>query len=585
MILAGTACERLQDVLRGQAQRQPGAVACVVLDRAGREASRSTYGQLDQWARSVGAVLRENAAPGDRALLAFPTCADFLAAFFGCAYAGIVAVPVPPPGEGAAAARMRMAGIIDDAKPAIALTTPEIAGRPDEYGLGGVRPMAVADLPGELAAQFEETWPDPERPAFIQYTSGSTSQPKGVVVSHRNVLANLADLGTMFPRDAPGNDRFRMVSWLPLFHDMGLAQVLFSMTLGGMTVLIPPVWFMVRPVLWLEAITRYSAHASTSPNFGYELCARQVPREKVRDLDLSTWRLALNGSEPVRAETLELFARTFAAARFDPAAFVPCYGLAETTFFVSGARGSAGQVTASGPALEREAAVRSPAAGEPARRIVSCGPVSPALDVRIVDPDSRTECQPGKAGEIWVAGDSVCGGYWQQAGGPFGARLAGGSAALYLRTRDLGFLHEGELYVLGRLDDVIVLHGRNHFPQDIELTVQRSHTALAAGRVAAFSYRRGEETAVAVLAETSKGVRIAAPGTVGPSRAGGVAGRGQTDGAEVVRAVRAAVSAAHQIRVHPVVLLRPSGLPKTTSGKVRRKRCRELFLAGELKAW
>ncbi len=580
MILAGTACERLQDVVRVQAQRQPDEVACVVLDRAGQEASRTTYAQLDRWARSAAAALREHAAPGDRALLAFPTCADFLAAFFGCAYAGIVAVPVPPPGEGAAAARIRMAGIIDDAKPALVLTTPEVAGRPDEYGLGGVRAMAVADLPSELAGQFEETGQDPESPAFIQYTSGSTSQPKGVVISHRNVTANLADVDTMFPLAAPEDDRFRMVSWLPLFHDMGLAQVLFSMTLGGMTVLIPPAWFMVRPALWLEAITRYSAHAATSPNFGYELCARQVPPEKVRDLDLSTWRFALNGSEPVRAETLELFARTFAPARFDPAAFVPCYGLAETTFFVSGARGYAGQVTASGPALERESAVRPPAAGEPARAIVSCGPVSAALDVRIVDPGSRTQCQPGKVGEIWVAGDSVCRGYWRQAGGPFGARLAGGSGPPYLRTSDLGFLHEGELYVLGRLDDVIVLHGRNHYPQDIELTAQRSHAALAAGRVAAFSYRRGEETAVAVVAETSKGVRIAAPGT---PREG--AGRTQTDRAEVVQAVRAAVSAAHQIRVNPVVLLHPSGLPRTTSGKVRRRHCRELFLADDLKAW
>jgi acyl-CoA synthetase (AMP-forming)/AMP-acid ligase II len=580
MIFPDAACSRLSDLVRLQAQQQPDEVAYIVLDRDGREASRTTYGQLDRWARSVGAVLQDHAAPGDRALLAFPTCADFLAALFGCAYAGIVAIPIPPPGEGAATSRIRMTGIIDDAKPAIVLTTPEIACQPDEYGLGGIRAMAVADLPCELADQFEETGQDPENLAFIQYTSGSTSEPKGVTVSHRNVLANLADIGNTIPVTVPEGDRLRCVSWLPLFHDMGLGQALFPMTLGGMTVLIPPVWFMVKPALWLEAITRYSAHGSTSPNFGYDLCARLMPEEKVRDLDLSEWRFALTGSEPVRAETLELFARTFAPARFDPAAFVPCYGLAEGAFFVSGARGAASQVTASAPALERESAVRPPAAGEPARRIVSCGPVSAALDVRIVDPATSRECQTGKVGEIWVSGDSVSAGYWRQKGGPFGARLADGPPKPYLRTGDSGFLHEGELYVLGRLDDVIVLHGRNHYPQDIELTAQRSHEALAPGRVAAFGYQRGAEVAVAIVAETSKRVRIAAPGTARVDPA-----RGQMDGTEVVQAVRAAVSADHQIHVERVVLLRPAGLPRTTSGKVRRRRCRELFLADKLKAW
>lgn len=580
MILPDAACRRLSDLLRLQAERQPDEVVCVVLDRAGREASRTTYGQLDRWARSVGAVLQDHAAPGDRALLAFPTCVDFLAALFGCAYAGIVAVPVPPPGEGAAASQIRMAGIIDDAKPAIVLTTPEIACQPDEYGVAGVRAVAVADLPCELAGQLEETGQDPENPAFIQYTSGSTSEPKGVAVSHRNVLANLADIGNTVPVTAPEGDRLRCVSWLPLFHDMGLVQVLFPIALGGMTVLISPAWFMVRPTLWLEAITRYSGHIATSPNFGYDLCSQRVPAEKVRDLDLSQWRFALNGSEPVHAETLELFARTFAPARFDPAAFTPCYGLAEGTFFVSGARGATGHVAVSVPALERESAVRPPAAGEPARRIVSCGPVSATLDVTIVDPATSRECGTGKAGEIWVAGDSVSAGYWRRTGGPFGARLADGPPKPYLRTSDLGFLYEGELYVLGRLDDVIVLRGRNYYPQDIELTAQRSHPALEPGRVAAFSYQRGEETVVAVAAETSRRVRIAAPHTAGEGPA-----RGQIDGTEVVQAVRAAVSADHQIHVERVVLLHAAGLPRTTSGKVRRRRCRELFLADELKAW
>jgi acyl-CoA synthetase (AMP-forming)/AMP-acid ligase II len=567
---------RCCDILARQARRYSRRPACVVLDRSGRETTRMTYGELDRRARSVAAAIQRNAMPGERALLAFPSGADFLVAFFACAYAGIIAVPVPFPGESAGSEGVRLAGIIKDATPALVLTTPELAGRLDHYDMAAIPSIAVTEVPTELADEFQDPGHDPDAIAFLQYTSGSTSDPKGVKISHHNALFNLADIFTTIPISPPDGESLRIVSWLPLFHDMGLSQALLPILDGGLFVLIAPTSFLLRPVLWPEAIARYRAHMSTAPNFAYDLCARRVTEEQCRDLDLSSWRLALNGSEPVRAGTLDLFARRFAAAGFDPAAFVPCYGLAEATFYVSGARGVSGYLTVSVPALERESLVCAPRGDEGTRQVVSCGPVAAALDLRIVDPGTHRQCPPGRVGEIWLAGGSVAEGYWRPADERFGARLPDVSAGPFLRTGDLGFFRDGELYVLGRNDDMIVLDGRNYYPQDIELTAQQSHDALAEGRVAAFAYSRDDATAVAVVAETARRVRISAQGAAEP---------GQTDRSDVVRAVRAAVSAAHQIRVAQVILLRPVGLPRTTSGKMRRRRCRELFLAGELKAW
>jgi acyl-CoA synthetase (AMP-forming)/AMP-acid ligase II len=576
-VSAIAASERLCDLLRLHAERIPGESACVVLDRAGQETSRTTYGELDLRARAVAATLQRRAEPGERALLATTVGVDFLAGLFGCAYAGIIAVPVPCPGQGARIGVARLTGIVADATASLVLTTEEIAARPAEYGLDGVHPIALAQVPPALAAEFSDPGPQPGTAAFLQYTSGSTSEPKGARISHRNALASLADVVTALPLDVPGGEKLRSVSWLPLFHDMGLAQALVPMTRGGLIVLAAPTSFLLKPAFWLTAITRYRAHLSTAPNFAYDLCARLVTDEQKRDIDLSSWRFALNGSEPVRADTLDRFARAFAGCGFDPASYVPCYGMAESTFFVSGTRGAAAAVTVSVPALEREAVARPPVAGEPGRQVVSCGPAAPAVDARIVDPATCEECPPGRVGEIWVAGDNVAGGYWQRRDERFGARLAGGPASSFLRTGDMGFRRNGELYVLGRRDDVIVLDGRNHYPQDIELTAQRSHDALAPGRLAAFGYQSGGQTAVAVVAETATRVRVAVRGAP-PAP-------GQADPAEIIQRIRAAVSAEHQIRVDQVVLLRPAGLPRTTSGKVRRARCRELLLAGHLKTW
>ena len=577
LITSDGTCTRLCDLLSQQASRYPAEPACVLLDARGHVTERASYGELDRRARAVAAFLQRRATAGDRALLALPNGVDFLVALFACAYAGIVAVPVPAFGEGLGNGAARLASVIQDAAPAIVLTQADVAARPGEHGLSGSYPVVVGQVSAELAGQFHDPAQGLDALALLQYTSGSTSEPKGVQISHRNLLANLTDLYLTLPLSLAPGDRLRIASWLPLFHDMGLAQVLLPVVTGGMVALTSPMSFLLRPVSWLEAITRYKAHMATAPNFAYDLCARRCTEQEMRELDLSGWRFALNGSEPVRGGTLDRFARTFAGAGFDPAAYVPCYGLAEATVYVSGARGAAERITVSIPGLQRESVARAPDGEEPGREIVSCGPVAEGLDLRIVDPGSCRECPPGGVGEVWLAGDSVSCGYWRRPDERFEGCLADGSAGPFLRTGDLAGRLGGQLYVLGRLDDVIVLDGRNHYPQDIEFTAQQSHPALAAGRVAAFGYSRDEQTQVAVVAETARRIRIAAPGAA--------AGPDQLDGGDVVRAVRSAVSAEHQIRVAEVVLLRPAGLPRTTSGKVRRKQCRELFLAGGLKTW
>ncbi|HEY1619118.1 MAG TPA: fatty acyl-AMP ligase [Streptosporangiaceae bacterium] len=577
LITTDGSCGRLCDLLSWQARRHPGEPACVTLDSSGQVTGQISYQALDRRARAVAAFLRLSTAPGDRVLLALPNCIDFAVALYGCAYAGAVAVPVPAPGEGLGNGAARLRRIIEDAAPALVLVPAEAAAEPGGHGLGSAAVAAVAQIRPELAGEFRDPGHGTDSLALLQYTSGSTSDPKGVQLSHRNMLANLTDLYTTLPIELPAGDRLRTASWLPLFHDMGMAQLLLPAVTGGMVALSTPTSFVLRPMSWLESITRYRAHMATAPNFAYDLCVRRTTEAERATLDLSSLRFALNGSEPVRSGTLSRFAATFAAAGFDPASYVPCYGLAESTVYVSGHRGTPGSVVTSLPALQSDQLARPPDGAEPGYEVMSCGPVADGTDLRIVDPARCTERPPGGVGEIWIASASVSRGYWRRPDERFAGRLAGSAAGPFLRTSDLGFFADGELYVLGRLDDMIIVDGRNHYPQDIELAAQQSHAALASGRLVAFGYPLRDETAVAVVAETGKGVRLAAPGM--PPAAG------QPAAADIVRAVRSAVSADHQLRVAQVVLLRPAGLPRTTSGKLQRGRCRELFLAGTLKTW
>ncbi|UWP79189.1 fatty acyl-AMP ligase [Dactylosporangium fulvum] len=574
----------LGDILRHYVVRRADSPACTELDSHGDEVATLTYAELEERVRDTAALLQQVAAPGDRAVLMLPNGIDFVVAFFACAYAGLIAVPAPAPDgiHGGRRTLGRLEGIVKDADPTVVLTTAEHAASPLLADLGAVEPVVVADVPAGLGGLWRDPGVQSGDPAFLQYTSGSTSAPKGVVLSHGNVLANLAAIAIHTGASECSADEYQVVSWLPIFHDMGLAQLLGALYNGGRVVLLPPMALLMRPFVWLDAISRFRGRVSSAPNFAFDLCVEKVSPEQRARLDLSSWRFALNGAEPVRYGTLTGFLEAFAVAGLAPDSFRPCYGLAEAVVYVTGARrpGDAACVDVDAEALEQRGEILPAAADRPSRRIVGCGRIPANLDVRVVDPETAAPLEAGRAGELWVAGDSVSAGYWRQpeaTAARFSGRLAGAPDVTYLRTGDLGFVRDDQLFVLGRIDDLIIVDGRNHYPTDLELTVGTSHPAIAPNLVAAFLY--GEERRhLGVVAETARQVRItrdeAAPGD-GPA----------VRYADVVSAVRRAVAEEHQLHVDSLILLRPGALPRTTSGKVQRKRSRDLLPDGGTKAW
>jgi amino acid adenylation domain-containing protein len=536
------------ELFRARAVKEPGRPAFTFLaDGEGAEQSLS-YGELDRRARAVAARLQELGLAGERLLLLFPPGLDYVAAFLGCLYAGAVAVPAYPPTGSRGLPRLR--SILADCEPRAILTVASLraamekqaARQKMEFGV----PLLDIDAVDETGADL---WRDPglaaDALAFLQYTSGSTSTPKGVMVTHGNLAANERMI-----RDAFGTDEDSVVvSWLPLYHDMGLiGGLLHPLSLGARCILMSPLHFLQRPARWLQAISRYEATVSGGPNFAYELCTRRVTPEETAALDLSRWTVAFNGAEPVRAEVLDRFAAAFAGAGFKRSSFFPCYGLAEATLLVSGGR-----------------AGEEPAPAGP----VGCGAVAAGLDVRIVDPESAAEQGTGAVGEIWVAGPTVAAGYWKRpeaSAETFGARLAGGGGP-YLRTGDLGFVRAGalvsDLVITGRIKDLILIRGRNLYPQDVEWTVEQSHPAVRPGCGAAFAVdEAGEERLVVVQEVSDRNDRATL--------------------AEVAAAVRQAVAEEHEVQVSTLVLVRAGAVPKTTSGKIQRRACRELFLTGGL---
>jgi len=512
----------------------------------------------------VAVQLQTAGAAGERALLLYPPGLRFLEAFFGCMYAGTVPVPAYPPTEGPALARLQT--IAADARPLVACTTAELRSRLERAaGDRGLRWLATDELDRGAAGAWRDPGAEGETLALLQYTSGSTATPRGVMVSHAHLLANQRAIQTAFGHD----QRTVFCGWLPLFHDMGLiGNVLHPLWLGIPCVLMSPLAFLKRPLRWLRAIERHQATTSGGPNFAYDLCVAKTTAEERAALDLSGWQVAFNGSEPVRAGTMERFAAAFRPAGFRPEAFYTCYGLAEATLFVAGGRPGTGPVVRGFRAAELERDRAVPAEGDGARRLAGCGRAQAGHELAVVDP-ATGKFRPDRAvGEVWVAGPSVAGGYWgrpQESEATFRASTADG-AWPWLRTGDLGFLDGGELFVTGRRKDLVIVRGRNHYPQDIEETVERSHPALRPGCSAAFAVDdpEGDAERLVVAAEIRR------------DRAG--------DLDAVAAAVRQAVSEEHELAVDAVVLLEQGAVPKTSSGKVQRHAARAGFQAGRLPA-
>ena len=564
----------LVELLRFRARVKPDDRAFVFLRDGEHESDTVTYAELDRRSRMVAAELQGRVTRGARALLLYPPGLEFVAAFFGCLYAGVVAVPAfPPRWRFPDRYLARALAIAEDARPEVVLSTSETMARWARAATGGTAPQRTRFSYGRQAgdpaawvatdtldASALPAWRDPGATprtlAFLQYTSGSTDAPRGVMVSHGNLLHNLS-----YARRQAGNGRPSVsLSWLPVVHDMGLIDgVLQPVYSGCPAYLMSPTAFLQRPVRWLRALSRYRATRSGAPNFAYDLCVRRVGAEERATLDLGSWRDAYNGAEPIRRETLERFASTFAESGFRPTAFRPCYGLAEATLLVTSGRYGAG------------AARRSTAAGAPGGESgVSCGRPDFGTSVVVVDPTSHRPCADGAVGEVWVSGPGVAAGYWNrpsQSTHTFAARTADGNGP-FLRTGDLGRIGDDGVEITGRLKDVLIVRGTKHYPQDLEQVAAGRHGAVKPGCVAAFAVGRG-----------SAGDRIALVAEVDPRQL-------ETSAAaqDAIAAIRSGVADAHGVQLIAVALVAPGGVEKTTSGKVQRFACRDALLAGTLDA-
>lgn len=572
-------CSTLIDLLTARAGVLPERVAFQFLDDdLGSPAV--TYRELDGAARRIASSLQAKFQPGSSAALVFPPGIDFVKAFFGSLYAGLVPIPATYPKPRRRSARL--AAIVHDARPAAILTTQRVFETLYESKAADSLEARTWLSIEQLEAGAADAWQSPsitgDDVAFLQYTSGSTKDPRGVEVSHQNITYNLEMIRRGFGLSrADANTPSEVgVSWLPAYHDMGLiGGILESIYVGGTTMLMSPMSFLQRPERWLRAISDHSAVVSGGPNFAYELCLRKIRPKAMKTLDLSSWRVAFSGAEPIRAATLRRFAEVFGACGFSDASFYPCYGLAEATLLVTGGDGP-GQVTTcslnAAELQEQGRAVPSEGDVDPNQQdpstieLVGCG--HPLMDeqVLIVDPETRQPCAENRVGEIWIRGSNVARGYRNhppETCSTFQERLADSNGVSFLRSGDLGFMRDGTLYVTGRRNELLIIRGRNHYPHDLEGTVQESHAKLIPGGGAAFLVDRGGDQLLILVQEVERGATSAEHETM-------------------IAEIRRNVTAEHEVFVHEVILIRPGTLPRTTSGKVRYADVRKEYRDGEL---
>jgi amino acid adenylation domain-containing protein/non-ribosomal peptide synthase protein (TIGR01720 family) len=554
-----TKLSTLIDLLRFRSLNEPTPTAYRFL--ADEESASITYGELDLRARGVAALLQRKGLQQERALLLYPPGLDFIVAFFGCLYAGTIAVPVSWQQSKRGMARLQ--AIAADAQAACVLTTQRELSRVER----GPWPrridwLASDEVAGDVAGDWREPATNGYALAYLQYTSGSTSTPKGVMVTHANVLENSAYIQHGFEHGPESVS----LSWLPHFHDMGLVDGIIQPLYSGFTgLLMSPASLLQNPARWLEAISRYRVTHSGGPNFAYDLCVRRIDEAQRASLDLSHWSVAYNGAEPVRHDTLERFVAAFAACGFRREAFYPAYGLAEATLKVSGGRRGVGPVYCSvdASALEQHRIVLTETGAPDSRTLVGCGRAALGAGLAIVNSESLKPCERDEVGEVWVSGPGVAAGYWnrpEETESTFNARLS--KCGRFLRTGDLGFVRDGELFITGRLKDLIIIRGRNHYPQDIERAMQQCHAALTPDAGAAFSIEVESEERLVVVQE--------------------IESRRKNEAETIIETIRETIAEEFEIQPAALVLIRSGTLSKTSSGKVRRGACREEFLRNGL---
>ncbi len=559
----------LVEMLRRRAELAAGQRAFLFLAQGEGDAEVLSYGELDTAARAIAGRLSGFNVAGKPVLLCLPPGLDYVRAFFGCLYAGAIAVPAYPPEPGRHRRTLpRLRAILHDAGAPVVITDraslAEVEALGEEQGAATrARLVAIDALAQHPAAAWKPPPLDAGDLAFLMYTSGSTKTPRGVMMKHSSAIENLAGFPGFQQRPCRA-----FVNWLPFFHDLGLMfAILHPIFQGVPSVLMPPLAFVMRPSRWLEAIARYRATTTGGPDFAYQLCARKCRPEELATLDLSCLSMALNGAEPVRASTIDVFAETFAPCGFRREAFYPSYGLSDAAATVTGGRRLEPPcvVAADRRALGRGEYLQVPRSDAHATTLVGCGQALAGHRIVIVDPDRGVECQAGKLGEIWVSGPSNGSGYWNrpdEGRGTFRARLEHGGSDRFLRTGDLGFVRDGEVFVVGRLDDMMIIRGSNYHPEDLEPTVAACDPSLRLGSGAVFTASVDGEERLVVVQETAE--------------------RDPRTLREIGAKIRAAVADCHEVEVGHLALIRPRTLPKTSSGKVRRRACREHFLAAGL---
>ncbi|MFN9559078.1 MAG: fatty acyl-AMP ligase [Dolichospermum sp.] len=560
----------LISILNQRASQTPNQLAYIFLKNRENQEQNITYQQLSQNSKNIAIKLQSLIPKGSRALLLYPQGLEFINAFLGCLYAGIIAVPAYPPKRNQKMSRL--AAIIKDAQPQIILTTSSMLESIKEKLTDIVDSSALQWLATDSLNNDEEElsyiFPNisSDSLAFLQYTSGSTGTPKGVMISHGNIFHNSASIQKAFEL----TEKSVSVTWLPSFHDMGLIDgIIQPLYTGFLGVILPPESFLQRPILWLQAITKYRATHSGGPNLGYELCVEKIAAEEQKNLDLSSWVSAYSGAEPIRRRTLENFITKFQSSGFQSQYFYPCYGMAEATLMITGGNIEDEPVylNVQSELLENKIVLKADVEKDNYQQMVGCGHTWLDTEIRIVDPETCTQCADNQVGEIWVSGSSVAQGYWHQPEKTietFQAKLVDMGERNFLRTGDLGFIQNGELFITGRMKDVIIIWGRNHYPQDIEYSVQQSHKALSLDCGAAFTVEVNNQEKLVIVQEVERTYlrKLAVD--------------------EIVSAIRETVALNHGLQVYAILLIKPASIPKTSSGKIQRHACRHAFLTKTL---
>jgi acyl-CoA synthetase (AMP-forming)/AMP-acid ligase II len=568
--------QTLIELLQSRANQQPDQHAYSFLIDGKKESEPLTYGELDRQARAIAATLQQYKTAGERALLLYPQGLEVIAAFCGSLYAGVIAIPVPPPESGRLKRTLpRLRAIVKDANATIALTTAsilELIGNvKDEFPeFEQMRWIDTATIDLELAQQWHNPHIHQDQLAYLQYTSGSTSTPKGVMLSHLNLMHHCHSLQQACGYDAQSVS----VTWMPYFHDYGLVEgMMVALYNAHPCYIMSPFSFIKRPIQWLRNLTKYKGTHSQAPNFAYDLCIRRIQPKQIAELDLSNWQAAGNAAEPINPQVMRDFVATFSPCGFRPESFAPSYGLAENTLLATTKPPGTKPVFLSveTAAIERDKikiAITKSELEDGVRTLPSCGRKVHDTEIAIARPDTMTRCADDQVGEIWLKDLSVAQGYWQNpeaTASTFQAYFQDTAEGPFLRTGDLGFIHDGELYITGRIKDLIIIRGTNHYPQDIEWSVQKLHPALRSDYGAAFSIQEQGEEKLVIVQEVERH-------------------SGTIDTDQIIADIRQEIAEQHEIQLYGVVLATSGNILKTASGKIQRRACREKFLAGTLNA-